>query len=68
MKYYYKGQLIRTSKTHNDYKYAVVAHVGDAIKCVSCSATRNGVERTMRNYCNGRAWEIVELEKEDVEK
>lgn len=46
MKYYYDGQLIRTSKTHH-YAYACVRKnaEGNGWECLGCSATRKGAEK-----------------------
>ena len=45
MKFYYNGQLVRTSKTRN-YKYAIIREIGDKIKVYACSETmQNALKR-----------------------
>lgn len=45
MKFYYNGQLMRTSKTHN-YAYACVTIGKDGkYRCCGCSATYAGAEK-----------------------
>lgn len=45
MKFYYKGYLLRTSKS-KDYKFAVVSEVDDAVLYVySCHTTQSLAER-----------------------
>lgn len=47
MKFYYNGNLIRTSKTHH-YAYAVM----EGNRVFNCSATREGCERFIQSYIN----------------
>lgn len=57
MKFYYKGQLVRTSKTRN-YKYAIVRENGDKIKVYACSETRENAQKRLQaeiNYQTQRA-------------
>ena len=45
MKFYYDGQLIRTSKTHH-YTHACVAQGSDGKWCcISCSSSKAGAEK-----------------------
>lgn len=45
-KYYLDGELIRTSKTHDNYKYALVVELRNGKKVVkTCSATIEGASR-----------------------
>lgn len=64
MKFYYKEQLVRTSKTRH-YKYAVGAINEDgSLACFSCHETRESAEKQLqskRNECrriaqNDAAW------------
>lgn len=48
MKFYYEGNLIRTSKSHN-YTHAVLAPNG---KAISCSSTREGAEKFKQSEIN----------------
>ena len=49
MKFYYKGQLIRTSKTHH-YTHACVAMGEDGKwNCVGCSSTKAGAEKVKQD-------------------
>ncbi len=58
MKFYYEGKLMRTSKTH-EYKFALLNGAGT---CLSCSGTRDGIERErQRRVSESRGWlEIYE--------
>ena len=47
MKYYYNGKLIRTSKTHDDYKYALI---DERHGCVSCSKSRTTIQTKYNQY------------------
>ena len=44
MKFYYDGQLIRTSKTHV-YAYACIKKGESGYECLGCSSTRAGAEK-----------------------
>ena len=44
MKFYYNGQLIRTSKTHH-YTHACISIKDGKIVCQGCSSTRVGAEK-----------------------
>lgn len=44
MKFYYDGQLIRTSKTHI-YTYACIKKEENGYVCLGCSSTRTGAEK-----------------------
>lgn len=44
MKFYYKDQLMRTSKNH-DYKYAIIEEKNSKIVCQMCSKTYDGCEK-----------------------
>lgn len=48
MKYYFEGQLIRTSKTHH-YAYALIKREDDGIVCIACSSTKAGAEKPKRD-------------------
>lgn len=49
MKFYYNGQLIRTSKNHH-YTHACVAQGKDGKwNCVGCSSTRAGAEKVKQD-------------------
>lgn len=37
-KYFYEGQLIRTSKTRSNYKYALVRKTAEGFKTYKCSS------------------------------
>lgn len=47
MKFYYEGQLVRTSKTHA-YKYAAMLDG----KCLKCSATKEGAQAEITRLAN----------------
>lgn len=48
MKYYYKGQLIRTSKNHK-YTHAVIQIAKDGgFACIACSSSKDGAEKSKR--------------------
>ena len=58
MKFYYKGQLIRTSKSHH-YTHAIIIVEDNKFKCVSCSSSRELAEKALDNlgaYKNYRVW------------
>lgn len=57
-KFYYNGQLIRTSINHI-YKFALLTTYGD---CITCSATREGCEKELRRLKNGRRESITNSE------
>lgn len=44
MKFYYNGQLIRTSKNHH-YTHAVVKVTEKGVICYGCSSTEKGAEK-----------------------
>lgn len=44
MKFYYEGQLIRTSKNHH-YSHACLVKTDDGYKCMGCSSSREGAEK-----------------------
>lgn len=48
MKFYYNGQLVRTSKTRN-YKYAIVRESGDKIKVYACSETLENASKRLQS-------------------
>ena len=48
MKFYYEGQLIRTSKTHH-YTHAVIKRTEDGWITYGCSSSYKGAENMMRN-------------------
>lgn len=48
MKFYYNGNLIRTSKNHH-YTHAVI---NENEKALTCSATRQGCEQFIQRYIN----------------
>lgn len=60
MKFYYNGQLIRTSKTH-EYKYAVISTISNN-KALTCSATKEGAQKFINRYINERKDEIKTCE------
>lgn len=52
MKFYYKGKLIRTSKTHH-YTHAIIYNREDGtFACHGCSATEQGAEKLYRALPN----------------
>lgn len=55
MKFYYNGQLIRTSKNHH-YTHACIEITENGIRCIGCSSTKAGAEKM-------KAREISELER-----
>lgn len=66
MKFYYKGKLIRTSKTHN-YTHAVVREKENGeIGLWGCSSTYEGAVKALnqanRAYPSSANFKIVELE------
>ena len=46
MKFYYNGQLVRTSKTRH-YKYAIVRKYGDKVKVYACSETLENAQKRL---------------------
>ena len=48
MKFYYDGQLIRTSKTHI-YTYACIRKEENGYVCLGCSSTRAGAEKVKKD-------------------
>lgn len=47
MKYFYKGQLVRTSKNHH-YTHAIIRHNEDGtFTCMGCSSSKAGAEKMM---------------------
>lgn len=66
MKFYYKGQLVRTSKTH-DYKWAVVEEKDDgSFEVYGCRSKREAAESEMRYWLLRGHWgvRVVHLDKE----
>ena len=66
MKFYYKGQLVRTSKTH-DYKWAVVEEKDDgSLEVYACRTKREAAESEMRYWAarDHRGVRVVPLDKE----
>lgn len=63
MKYYYKGKLVRTSKTHH-YTHAIIRHEENGVfTCVGCSSSEQGAEKLMRDswvFKNYRTWLSVQ--------
>jgi hypothetical protein len=51
MKYYYEGQLIRTSKTHH-YTHACVAKKDEKWVTLGCSGTKAGAEKVKNEKIN----------------
>lgn len=70
MKFYYKEQLVRTSKTRH-YKYAVGTIKKDgSLSCWSCHETRESAEKQMqskRNECRRIAQSNREWAKKSEE-
>lgn len=44
MKFYYNGELVRTSKNHV-YTHAVINRVDGKVICLGCSSSKNGAEK-----------------------
>ena len=63
MKFYYNGQLMRTSKTHH-YTHAIIRHNDDeSITCMGCSSSKQGAEKLMNGlwvFKNYRMWKSVQ--------
>lgn len=63
MKFYYKGQLMRTSKNHH-YTHAVIRHNEDGtITCMGCSSSEQGAEKIMQGlgaFINYKIWQSVQ--------
>ena len=58
MRYYYNGQLIRTSKTHH-YTHAVIIRKEDKVICYGCSSSEKGAEKLMNDlqiFRSYRTW------------
>lgn len=52
-KYYYNGQLVRTSKTHNNYEWALIVELPSGkIIVKACSSTFKGASKDYNYYCN----------------
>ena len=49
MKFYYQGQLLRTSKTRH-YTHACISIEDGKIICKGCSITKAGAEKVKREY------------------
>lgn len=64
-KYYLDGQLVRTSKTHDNYAYALVIELSSGKKIVkACSSTVTGAGRDYNYYKNrGYNTYITPIEK-----
>lgn len=60
MKFYYKGQLVRTSKTH-DYKWAVIEEMDDGtLKIYGCRADRAAADAELaRVLRRGHPYAVV---------
>lgn len=57
-KYYLDGELVRTSKTHNNYQFALVLEYPNGKKVVkTCSATITGASRDY-NYYKNRGYNV----------
>ena len=53
-KYYYEGHLIRSSKTRNDYRYALLRFKDDGtIVVYKCSSKREYCEQELEYRCKG---------------
>lgn len=65
MKFYYKGQLVRTSKSH-DYKWAVIEEMDDGgVKIRGCRAARQDAETEARYWeRRGHTVRVVPLDTE----
>lgn len=48
MKFYYNGQLVRTSKTRN-YKYAIIRENEGKIKVYACSETKQNALKRLQS-------------------
>ena len=62
MKYYYKGQLIRTSKNHK-YTHAVIKAQGEKIICLGCSASKDGAAKIKQKEAGFHERIIANYEK-----
>lgn len=62
MKYYYKGQLIRTSKNHK-YTHAVITAQGEKIICLGCSASKDGAAKIKQKEAGFHERRIANYEK-----
>lgn len=67
MKFYYNGQLLRTSKTH-DYTHAVIREDEEGhYRLWGCASTYSGAAKALneanRAYRGSLEFRIVELEK-----
>lgn len=59
MKFYYNGQLIRTSKTRH-YKYAIIHESGDKLKVFACSETRENAQKRLESEIRYRTQQAEE--------
>lgn len=67
-KYYLDGKLVRTSKTHDNYAFALVVELPTGKKIVkACSSTINGASRDYSYYRN-RFVESVKVYVAPLEK
>ena len=55
MKFYYNGQLLRTSKNHH-YTHAVIARTDEGIFCHGCSSSEQGAEKLMNGLYQFRRY------------
>lgn len=73
-KYYYKGKLIRSRKTRDDYKFALIIvsnEDSNNFACLSCSSTYKGAMKNYSYESQHRYWvklglshlEVVEINK-----
>lgn len=63
-KYYYNNELIRTSKSHNNYTHAVIEERNGKVKALACCSSKELASKqwnSMYNYSYGS--EINNLEK-----
>lgn len=58
MKFYYKGQLIRTSKNHH-YTHAIIIVEDNEFKCVACSSSRELAEKAFENLAVYKNYRIM---------
>lgn len=51
-KYYYKNQLIRTSKTHANYTHAVIQEWEGKIAVLACRSSEDGASKELNSFYN----------------
>lgn len=51
-KYYYNNELIRTSKSHNNYTHAVIRERKGKVEVLACRSSKEGASRELNSLYN----------------